>query len=85
MFEGRPNQEEIFQELATIRIKRYTEAPEETHEKVVVFDERLRADLPNTVINDSRLYHMLIGSTAHDTKTFDVPGGLIERFIREEL
>lgn len=85
MFEGLHNEQELFDELVSMRSNRYKEAPEETHAKIVAFARKLKKQFASEVVNDSQLYHMLIGSTTHDSKTLDVPGGLVERFIREEL
>lgn len=85
--EGIPQktEQEVFNELQTIRRARYSEAPEDTHDRIIRFDRELKGKCARKQIMSSRLYHMLIGSTPFETTTLDVPGGLIETFIREEL
>lgn len=83
--------EELFQELETLKTKKIDETPDEDfwkcHEKIAAFGKALLQEMTRERLSKVRLWHMLIGSTVspEEVPEFDLPGGRIERFIREEL
>ena len=84
--ENEPSQEENIEELADIRKNAYGNDLLGTQDRVVGFINDIRKDNPD--IEKYRLYHLLTGSTPRESDEyleFDLPGGEIEKFIREEL
>ncbi|HXK39762.1 MAG TPA: hypothetical protein VJ837_02940 [Candidatus Paceibacterota bacterium] len=82
------SEQETLQELSGIVRQRYAESLKDPliMERMVVFIARLREEVPEAELMGTRLYHLLAGSGMFaEAERFDVPGGLIERFIREEF
>lgn len=79
-----PEKLQTYQELLAIKEKAYTVDDVAAYELITAALRQLQQ--ANPAINDTRLYHMLIGpGTGEIPREFDVPGNGIEIFVRTEL
>lgn len=53
--------------------------------EIAEFTESLAARYPTLTLHDYELFHVLVGSSAHDVPYHDLPGGECATFIRETL
>lgn len=80
------NEKSVIQELNLILVERTREQGVDTVDKKIGgFVAGLRGQFSEDFLYRTKLFHELFGSTAGALERFDVPGGLIERFIREDL
>ncbi|MEK7579215.1 MAG: hypothetical protein AAB460_01635 [Patescibacteria group bacterium] len=81
------NEEAAFEALKEILAIKRAEDPLGTHEKTADFSAALIQELSDSVVRGTRLFHLLASSTLEEgvSLPFDVPGGRIKKFIREEL
>ena len=59
----------------------------ENHNRCVAFAQKLEKEFGILELRKYKTYHLLIGtsSTSAQAPHFDLEGGIIEKFIREEL
>lgn len=82
------SEQEILEELSRIVRQRYAESFKDPAimERMVAFLAMLKKEFSEDEVIKTKLYHLLAGSGMFaEAERFDVPGGLIERFIREEF
>ncbi len=58
-----------------------------TYEKINAFNAKLKSEYSVEELAKTKLYHILLGSgdEIKPSTQFDLPGGIIEKYIREEL
>lgn len=79
-----PTEEEKVQELKALMLKNIDS---NTITKIYDYYTQLLQSHPDSDLRKVRLFHTLIGSTPVESyiERFDLPGGEIERFIREMM
>ena len=88
MFEDvEQNEKDRFTEIKEILAIKRAKDPLGAHQKTADFSAVLIQELSDSVVRGTRLFHLLASSTLEEgvSLPFDVPGGRIEKFIREEL